>query len=285
MSEDLKPFVKWVGGKRTLLPYIEELIKPIEDIYNTYYEPFLGGGAILLGLRPKRAVVSDLNEELIIAYNQIKNDYASLIEELSTYENNKESYVKIRALSKDTHEILDLNKFTTLERAARFIYLNKTCFNGIWRENSNGEFNVPYSKNNSYTPATYLNEENTLNISRYLNDNNIKINHDTYQNTCALAKKNDLVYLDPPYMPLSETSSFTAYTKENFDLKQQENLKVCCDDLDSRGVKFILSNSSHDSINDMYGDRYKVKPVKMSRSINSIGSKRGKIDEFLITNI
>lgn len=278
---ELKPFVKWVGGKRTLVDEIQNIIKLVD--YERYFEPFVGGGAVFLNLKPQKAFISDFNEELIIAYNEIKKNPERLYECLNQLENSKSQYLTIRGLKKDISTMLDLTKKSNLERASRLIYLNKTCFNGIWRENRNGEFNVPYA-GNSMKPKNYLDLNNAIALSEYFNSNDVIIKHCGFEEAMSDIACKDLVYLDPPYFPLTSTSNFTAYTKSDFAVEEQERLKQLCDQVHSKGGYFILSNSSHEVIRNFYEDYYQIE-VHMRRSINSKGDSRSGVTELLITNI
>lgn len=275
----IRPFVKWVGGKRALVEEIQIMTADIWDKINVYHEPFVGGGAVFLGLRPKRAVINDLNQNLIMTYRSIKADPDKLFELLCSKENTKDFFLQERI--KDRKPGFDaLDEF---ERAARLLYLNKTCFNGIWRENASGYYNVPFANNNVKSDK-FLNLENARLVSEYLKSNDVLILNESYTNALSRVKKNDLVYLDPPYMPLSATSSFTSYTRYDFDWNEQKRLKELCDNINHKNAFFILSNSNHPDIVDLYSE-YSQKKIGMRRSINSNGNNRGKIKELLISNI
>ncbi len=287
IEEELKnkpqPFVKWVGGKRQLLKQFKELdLYPPDDFNptkNTYYEPFVGGGAVFFDLRPQRAIISDLNLELITTYKVIKKDYKKLIAKLKEHQrkNSKEYFLKVRAQN--------LNRLSDVSIAARFIYLNRTCFNGLYRVNSKGGFNVPYGK---YDNPRIVDEDNLRKISRQLKG--VKILHQDYKKTIADAKKGDFVYFDPPYAPLSPTSSFTSYTKDGFGEQQQLELRDTFYKLHKKGCFVMLSNSNSDFINKIYGElkkkdkKIKITKLGANRMINSNASKRGKIKEVLVVN-
>jgi len=273
------PFVKWVGGKRSLVAEITSLMAPINLNNITYHEPFIGGGALFLNLQPPRAVINDLNPDLIIAYRMIKERPKALYDSLKVKPNSKDKFLTERSLDRNPN----FKDLPELDRASRFIYLNKTCYNGMWRENSKGQFNVPFS-NNNMNPEAYLNLENALGISDYLNRNDIIIKHGTYVNALKNVSKGDFVYLDPPYYPLNATSSFTSYTKSSFGVQEQIDLKKACDEIASKGAFFVASNSSHSFIRGLYQD-YRIEEVRMRRSINSKGHLRGEVKELLITNI
>ena len=272
----LSPFIKWVGGKRQLLP---ELVKRMpKDGYNRYYEPFVGGGALLLRLAPKNAVINDLNSELVNAWVAIQKNLEELSAALNIHANqdSKEYYLNLRSADRDGRIV----KMTQVERGARFIYMNKAGFNGLWRENSHGQNNVPYGDHKKLNLVT----DSLKHVSEYLNRSNIKITNTDYRKAVEDAETGDFVYFDPPYIPVSLTSSFTSYTKDNFGLIQQEQLRDTALNLASRGVKVMLSNADVPLIKDIYADPvFKIHHVKASRSINSNATKRGKVGEVIIT--
>ena len=274
-----KPFVKWVGGKRQLLKQFREMdLYPPHDfdpINNTYYEPFVGGGAVFFDLLPKKAVLSDLNKELVTTYNVIKNNIDELVASLKKHKYEKEYFLKVRAK--------DLNKLSDLEVASRFIFLNRTCFNGMYRVNSKGQFNVPFGK---YSNPTICDEDNLRKVSKALQE--VEINAGDYKQVFDNAKKGDFIYFDPPYYPVSKTASFTSYTKEDFLDKEQIELRDTFLKLHKRGCFVMLSNSDTPFINKIYKEiekeGIKINKVRAGRAINSKGSKRGKINEVLVTN-
>lgn len=277
IAQKPKPFVKWVGGKRQLLKqfrdlelYPPEFFDPIE---NTYYEPFVGGGAVFFDLLPEHAELSDLNRELVIAYNVIKNNVDELIELLKQHRYDKEYYLDIRA--KNIDELQDI------EIASRFIFLNKTGFNGLYRVNRKGQFNVPFGR---YKNPVICDEENLRRVSKALQ--NVTIKHQDYSSVLKSAKKGDFIYFDPPYYPLNQTSSFTAYTSEKFLEKEQIELRNTFITLHKRGCYVMLSNSDTLFINDLYAniDGVTIHKIIAGRAINSKGSRRGKITEVLVTN-
>lgn len=273
--KNLQPPLKWVGGKRQLIPEIE---KYFPEDYSRYYEPFVGGGAVLFHFHPTRAVVNDFNEELINYYHVVKDNIEGLISELSKekYGNDSDSFYTIRALDRS----IDYTSLSKVERAARIQYLNKTCYNGLYRVNSIGEFNVPFGK---YKNPDIVNAEVLRDVSRYFNENDIRILNGDFEDAVKYIRKGAFVYFDPPYHPISETSSFTSYSSNGFDESEQIRLKRLCDRLDDRGVKFLLSNSASKFILDLYSD-YKIKKIPARRSINSNGEKRGPVMEVLIRN-
>ena len=272
----LTPFIKWVGGKRQLLP---ELVRRMpKNGYNKYYEPFVGGGALLLRLAPKNAVINDLNIELVNAWIAIKNDLKEVSDLLNKHatSDSKEYYLDIRSADRDGRIV----KMTSAERGARFIYMNKAGYNGLWRENAHGQNNVPYGTHKPLNLVT-----NSLNeVSHYLNRANIQVLNKDYRDSVSDAETGDFVYFDPPYIPVNQTSSFTNYTKDNFGLIQQEQLRDKALELAERGVKVMLSNADVPLIKDLYAHPvFKIHHVKASRAINSNGSKRGKVGEVIIT--
>lgn len=274
-TRQVSPILKWVGGKRQLLNDIKELIP---NDFSTYIEPFVGGGAVLFDLQPSRAIINDYNTELINVYEVVRNNVEELIDTLKEYEQQhcKEFYYKIRLLDRTD----DYYLMNNISKASRTIYLNKTCFNGLYRVNKKGQFNSPFGQ---YKNPSIVNEENLRAASEYFNTNDITILNGDFTDTLQYAEGGAFVYFDPPYVPLSESSSFTSYTKLDFDLDDQVRLKNECDKLNSKNIKFLLSNSYCDFITDLYKD-YNIKIVKAKRSINSKGNKRGEINEVLIYN-
>jgi len=273
-DELVMPVVKWAGGKRQLLPEIE---KYIPQKFSTYYEPFVGGGAVLFHLQPENAVINDINEELMNLYKVIKDNIDELIEDLKKHKNESKYYYKIRELDRDLDRY---NKLTPVERASRIHYLNKTCYNGLFRVNSKGQFNVPFGR---YKNPNIINEETLRAVSRYFNRANIIIKCGDFEDAVEEADIDSFVYFDPPYDPVSDTSNFTDYNKGGFDRKEQIRLKELCDRLDKKGVRFLLSNSETDFILDLYKD-YKIEIVPAKRFINSKGDRRGEVNEVLVRN-
>lgn len=269
----LSPFLKWAGGKRQLLP---EIRKYIPKKYYTYYEPFVGAGAVLFDLQPNKVVINDINSELINTYKVIQNNIDDLIVELRKHKNDPDHFYKIRDLDRSE----DFEKLTSVEKSARLIYLNKTCFNGLFRVNSQGQFNVPFGK---YKNPQIVNEAVLRAVHNYLNTANVTILNEDFEKALSKAKRGDFIYIDPPYDPLSNTSSFTGYNLDGFNRDDQERLRDVFEELDKRGCKVLLSNSATDFIKDLYKD-YHIEIVSASRNINSIASKRGKIDEVLVMN-
>lgn len=268
------PVVKWVGGKRQLLPQILPLIP---KRMTAYCEPFLGGGAVLFALQPKRALVNDLNQDLITVYRVIKEDADALIEHLFRHENTPEYFYRIRDLDRDKEAYAALSD---VEKASRLLYLNKTCYNGLFRVNASGAFNSPYGH---YRRPNIVNEQTIRGVSRYFNSCDITFFSGDFASVLEQVPKGGFVYLDPPYDPVSDTASFTGYNRGGFGREEQVRLKECCDALTARGVKFLLSNSATPFIRELYGS-YRVSIVQARRAVNSVASRRGAIEEVLVRN-
>jgi len=269
------PFLKWVGGKRQIIPEIlTHLPKNISSL--NYCEPFIGGGALFFHLEPKKAIINDYNDELINVYKVIKNNLEELLNDLRKHENNPEYFYQIRGI--DRQPLFE--ELTNIQRASRVIYLNKTCFNGLYRVNSLGEFNSPFGR---YVHPNIVNEPVLRAVSKYLNSSDITILNGDYEKVLNAVTSDTFVYLDPPYHPISESSNFTGYVQGGWTERHQIRLKKACDDLDKKGVKFLLSNSSAPFIKELYSE-YKTHSINANRSINSVGEKRGQIEELLIKN-
>ncbi len=256
-----KPFLKWAGGKKQL---ILPLLKYLPNNFNKYIEPFIGGGALYFNLNHPKSIISDSNEDLIIAYKKVKENVHEIINILEKYENTESFYYKIRALN--------VKKLSNIERAARLIYLNKTCFNGLYRVNKKGEFNVPYGKNN----GPFLNKENLIGASKYLRDTEIYC-ADYKEILIKYAEKNDFIFLDPPYHPVGKYSDFKRYTKEFFYETNQIELSNIFNKLVKRGCKVLLTNSNHPLILELYKD-YPIQIIETKRLISSNPKTRLGID-------
>lgn len=272
LSFDIPLFLKWAGGKTQLL---KQLSESLPSDFNNYYEPFLGGGAmaffIIKNFKPKKVVLSDINDELINTYKVIQNNVEALIKELKVLRasHSKEFYYNIRNI--------DLKQLSNIARAARFIYLNKTCFNGLYRVNSKGKFNVPIG---SYTNPSIFSEENLKEASELLQGAVIETRE--FNKVLNEATKQDLVYFDPPYYPLKK-ESFTTYAKDAFlDEKHKELAKVF-NELSQKDCFCIESNSYTDFTKGLYKD-FNLKSVNAKRMINCNGKERGEIKELIITN-
>ena len=273
-TNNISPILKWVGGKRQLLPSI---VPRIPKSYSTYVEPFLGGGALLFATQPKVALVNDVNEELINVYQVVKDDVEELVSLLKTYDSSSETFYRIRGLDRDVEKYASLSD---VERAARIIYLNKTCFNGLFRVNRKGQFNVPFGK---YKKPNIVNESVLRGVSEYFNSVDITFTSKDYLSVLESIPSDSFVYLDPPYDPISETASFTDYAKGGFGRDEQVKLHDACVALDDMGIKFMLSNSATDFIKKLYAD-FKINIVSANRAVNSNGSKRGKVEKVIVWN-
>lgn len=272
-----KPFVKWAGGKRQI---IDKLLKLVPIEYNTYYEPFVGGGALLFELSPKNAVINDSNAELMNVYKLISTDqgYEEVVKLLNTYEkkHSEKFYYQIRNKDKDKEKF---EKMSPIEHAARTIYLNKACFNGLYRVNSKGEFNVPFNKKlkiNTYD------SQNMILAYVYFQANNVKILNTDFEEAVSTAKKGDFIYFDPPYDSENSTT-FNSYTETGFGKDEQIRLAKVYKELADRGCYVMLSNHNTTLINELYKD-YHIHVITAKRNINSKGEKRGKVEEVIITN-
>ena len=278
-TKQYQPFIKWVGGKRGLL---SQLLEKFPQKFENYHEPFLGGGAVFFELyskgllKGKKVFLSDINAELINTYNVVKNNPKELINNLEDFKekHTKEFYYKIREFDRQDN----FDKLTNLEKATRFIYLNKTCFNGLYRVNKKGYFNTPIG---SYKNPNIADRDTIMSANKALQ--NATILNQSFDKVIENANKNDLVYFDPPYYPLNVTSSFTAYNENDFlDDKQKELLSVF-EKLSKKDCFVLHSNSDTDFIKDLYKE-YDIGFVKANRFINSKSSGRGKINEVLIRN-
>ena len=268
------PVVKWVGGKRQLL---DEIAPRLPKRITTYCEPFLGGGAVLFSLQPRNAIVNDLNADLMLVYEVIRDDVELLIAALEQHENTAEYFYNIRDLDRDKDAYREMS---AVERASRIIYLNKTCYNGLFRVNASGEFNSPFGH---YKNPNIVNAPVLRAVSKYLTANNIQLLHIDFEEVLQRVPRGGFIYLDPPYDPVSDTASFTGYNRGGFGREEQERLKRCCDELAARGVRFLLSNSATSFIKELYTG-YTVEIVHAKRAINSDASKRGAVEEVLIRN-
>ena len=292
---ELKPFVKWVGGKGQLIEQLEKHIPTDgEKVLTKYAEPFVGGGALLFNILSKynfeSLYIGDTNAELINAYNVVKNNVEELIKKLADMqlafvpmdENGRKYYYYT---ARDKFNSLILNKDTAIEKASLFIFLNKTCFNGLYRVNKKGQFNVPMG---AYKNPTICDENNLRNVSEALQ--NVTIVCGDYSLSKNFIDKFTFVYLDPPYRPISETAGFTSYNADCFDDKEQIRLAKFIDEINLSGAKIMLSNSDPQNVNpqdtffeDLYKE-YTINKVEAMRAINSKGDSRGKIKELLICN-
>ncbi|NLB86675.1 MAG: DNA adenine methylase [Bacteroidales bacterium] len=294
MKTKAKPFIKWLGGKTQLISSIEKnLPKNLEKQKNlTYIEPFVGGGAILFWILQNypnitNAIINDINPDLTTAYKTIKEMPAELVDALQTIqdeylllneENRKEYYLNKR-------KIFNTKTLNSIDNTSAFIFLNRTCFNGLYRVNSKGEFNVPFGR---YKNPKICDKATIFADSKILEK--VEILTGDFEQTLKYADKNSLFYLDPPYKPLSSTSSFNAYAKEGFNDNEQIRLKNFCDELNQLGHNFILSNSDvksknpEDNFFDELYEQFNIERVFATRMVNANPEKRGKLTELLITN-
>lgn len=297
MSEKIRPFVKWAGGKGSLIPQLNNFY-PYElknGIIERYIEPFVGGGAVLIDILQKYNIQEvyafDINIDLINSYNVIKNNVEELITNLKQMETEylqlgqeerKNYFYNIR----DEYNNYELEESEqNVQRAAQFIYLNRTCFNGLYRVNKNGKFNVPFG---SYKNPTICDEENLRQLSQLIQ--NVQFRYGDYSRSMEYVTENTFVYFDPPYRPLNVTSGFTSYTKEDFNDNNQRELATFYGELNERNAKLMLSNSNPKNINkeDTFFDNiyqgFNINQIQASRMINANSNGRGKISEILVTN-
>jgi len=292
-----KPFLKWAGGKRQLITTIEGVLPKNIEVLDTYIEPFIGGGALLFHFLEKNQFknwhISDINPELILCYKRIKDSVklvnTALNSLISEYPTDNESratfFYEIRSQWNSNLDIENMSKKKQCERVAQTIFLNKTCFNGLFRLNRKGEFNVPTGK---YVNPSFPSNNDLIAVSKALS--NVKIHLGAYDSAIDWIEGETLVYFDPPYRPLSKTSSFVSYSKGDFNDEDQNNLAEFCNTLNDRNVKFILSNSDpkntvpdDDFFDDLYSN-FTIQRVHAGRAINSNPEKRGKITELLVRN-
>jgi DNA adenine methylase len=273
MESRCKPILKWAGGKRQLLSHMTQHL-PLH--FMKYYEPFMGGCAMLIELNSmnkiNEAIISDTNETLVSLYNIIKNEPSDLIKKLENinFKNNSDDYYNARDLFNSTNH--------KIEKAALMIYLNKHSYNGLYRVNSRNKYNVPFGRyHNPRMPSPV----DILKLSKLFNKCSI-LNSD-FEEVVKNASSGDFVFFDPPYVPLSKTSSFTSYTEEKFGLEDQERLSRVFQELTNRGVFVMESNSNTEYIKTLYKD-FSLKEVSVSRNINSVSNKRTGIKELIITN-
>lgn len=269
------PFVKWAGGKKQLLDRLESCMPAT---YGRYYEPFIGGGALLLDLQPKRAVINDTNEQLLNVYGQLKINADAVIDvvnELDAQLCDKERYLSIRKAYNAKIQVHELDA----ECAGLMIWINKHCFNGLYRVNSKGLFNVPY---NNKVSGVSINAENLKNIGLYLRTKEVEIRQGDFEQACFDIRPGDFVYFDSPYVPINDTANFTNYTKAGFSLEDHKRLATLYRKLSERGVKAMLSNHDVPLVYELYSG-FNIEHVDVRRAINRDASKRsGK--EVIIKN-
>ena len=273
-----KPFVKWVGGKRQLM---QDLENNFPKQFATYHEPFLGGGAVMFNLLTKRprlsCNVSDFNSDLILAYVTIRDKLGKLIESL---ENHSKNYHKNSA--EYYYQVRKQEPRQQIEKVSRLLFLNKTCFNGLYRVNKKGQFNVPLGR---YTNPNIVNKDNLTAVSKTLQSKKIKISCRDFEAVLGDAKKGDLVYFDPPYQPVSRTANFTSYTHRDFTEDDLERLAKLADQLHSKGCYVLLSNSNSKTVKDFFSKKHwKISSIIVNRGINSNAQKRTGHKEIIIKN-
>ena len=272
-----KPFVKWAGGKRQLITSLEG---HLPKKFNTYFEPFLGGGALLFHLLNQspnlKCNISDLNSDLILAYITIRDKVEQLVESLERH-SGKYSADKIEYY----YSVRESTPKNQIEKVSRLLFLNKTCFNGLYRVNSKGQFNVPLGR---YTNPSIVNKENLISVSKILQSKNIAIRCQDFEAILDEAKKDDFVYFDPPYQPVSKTANFTSYTKCEFTYDDLKRLANVCQKLDKKDCKVLLSNSNTKEVKKLFSSKWKVVEVSANRAINSNSKKRTGHTELLIKN-
>lgn len=274
-----KPFVKWAGGKRQIM---NELLKYVPENYNTYYEPFIGGGALFFELfnsYGKKAVINDYNKELMNVYSCLKDEvlFEKMFNELNRHQTNhsEEYYYEIRNIDRNKKKY---SKIADYKRAARTIYLNKACFNGLYRVNSNDEFNVPFGKKSK---VNIYDGQNLGIVHCLLNFNDVEILSTDFEEAVATAKKGDFIYLDPPYD--SDTKTFNDYTENGFGKEEQIRLAELFKKLSKKGCYVMLSNHNTSLVKKLYKD-FNIHMIRAKRNINADGKKRGKVEELIVTN-
>jgi len=280
----MKPFLKWAGGKRQLHQFILPIIRKNLSHDNKYYEPFVGAGSVFLELAHPNTIINDMNYELMLCYNVIKEKSDDLISLLDKYKKNhsKDFFYSIRGQDRDLNIF---NQLSDVERATRLIYLNKTCFNGLYRVNSKGQFNTPLG---SYKNPKIYDSENITEISKYLNNQNIIIRNIDFEKSVGDALSGDFIYFDPPYD--YEEKGFANYQKEGFDHFDLERLKKTCDELINRGCHVLISNHATKKVVKLFSDKnyelininYKINYVEAKRSIGSKIEFRQNAQEVLI---
>ena len=265
--ESAKPFLKWVGGKRQIMHH---LMDALPQSFNRYFEPFLGGGALFFELQPVRAFLADANDELIDTYAAVRDDVEGVIRHLKRHRYNQDDYYKVRERNPA--------RLSPAGRAARMIYLNRTGFNGLYRVNSKGLFNVPFGR---HANPRICDENNLRCVSASLSDAELAIA--SFEHVLEYARKGDFIYMDPPYIPLSQTSNFVAYQKHGFGMENQEMLAGMFEKLDKRGCRLMLSNSDVPWMKQRYTG-FRIRRICAARCVNSKASARGPVGEVIVTN-
>lgn len=262
-----RPFVKWAGGKRSMLPHLLPLVPPE---FGTYHEPFLGGGALFFAAMPQRAVLADANQRLVRAYLGVRDKVEAVINFLRRSQHSKQLFLKMRAWNVDRADDASV--------AAWLIYLNKTAFNGLYGVNRSGQFNVPFG---DYKSPVVCDEPNLRACSTALAG--VEIRHDDFTRVLDRAVADDFVYFDPPYLPVSATSSFAAYTPNGFGLRDHRRLRDVALELKARGVHVLISNSVAPAVLELYAEGFEVRRVSAPRAVAAKGASRGKVEELIIS--
>lgn len=262
-----QPFLRWAGGKRWLVKSLDQFLP--ESGFNNYHEPFLGGGSIFFHLKPQTAFLSDLNSELIETYIEVRDNVEAVIVELSKFKNLKDEYYKIRSS----------NFRKSAKRAARFIYLNQTSFNGIYRVNLDGQYNVPfgYRKKNFFEPDVLRSASQAL--------LNTKIETGDFTNCLDNVSKGDLVFLDPPYTISHNNNGFLKYNQKLFGIEDQYRLAKLITEINGKGAYYILTNAAHYKVREIFHKNNGVVEIKRASLIGGINAKRGKYSEYIFTNV
>lgn len=267
-AENIKPFLRWAGGKTWLIKHLPLITNGIK--FNNYHEPFLGGASIFFHLQPQnQSYLSDINPSLIETYQCVKEDVEKVISNLSQFKNTEEEYYKIRGS----------NFRDEFKRAARFIYLNQTSYNGIYRENLKGEYNVPFG----YRTKNFLEPENLIEASKSLQQSNLRT--DDFTSVLESVKEKDLVFLDPPYTVSHNKNGFIKYNKNLFSLEDQYILKEVITEINNSGAYYILTNAAHSKIDEIFSIGNKKLELTRASLIGGTNANRGQITEFIFTNI
>lgn len=267
-NQSIKPFLRWAGGKTWLIKHLDQFLP--KKGYRSYHEPFLGGGSIFFHLKPPTAYLSDLNKELIDTYEQIKTNVEDVIIELAKFENNEEHYYSVRGE----------DNYVDAKRAAKFIYLNQTSFNGIYRVNLKGVYNVPYG----YRNINFFSAEHLRGVSKALS--NVELYHADFRSTVDNVKENDLVFLDPPYTVTHNHNGFIKYNKKLFDLDSQIALAKYIDEINDKGAFYILTNAAHEQVEMIFKkEDNRLEELKRASLIGGRNAKRGRYAELIITNV
>jgi DNA adenine methylase len=265
--EAARPFLKWAGGKRQLLP---ALLRHVPTRYRTYFEPFLGGGALYFALRPGRAVLADTNVRLIRTYRGVRDDVESVVRLLATYPHDADFYYSLRSR--------DIDAGSDVEVAAWFIYLNRIGYNGLYRVNRENRFNVPFGR---YANPTICDAENLRACAAALEG--VELQAVDFDEAISGARRGDFVYFDPPYDPASPTASFTSYTSRGFGREEQVRLRDRARRLKRRGITVLLSNACTEFVRELYAEDFELEEVSATRMVNSRASRRGAVSELVMT--